>query len=62
MFGWQKRTPDPIEEQLREATLKRLAEVMGLPEEEFKPRKPAKQPPSKTSRKMTIELGLSGGY
>jgi hypothetical protein len=62
MFGWQKRTPDPMEEQLREATLKRLAEVMGLPAEEFKPRHLAKHPPSKTPRKMTIELRLSGGY
>lgn len=62
MFGWRKKSPDPMEEQLREATLKRLAEVLALPPEEFKPRKPAKQAPSKTPREMITELGLSGGY
>lgn len=62
MFAWRKKNPDPMEAQLREATLRRLAEVVGLPADEFEVRKPAKQAPSKTPQERITELGLSGGY
>ncbi len=34
MFGWSKRDSVPTKAQLREAALKRLAEVLGLPDED----------------------------
>ncbi len=35
MLGRRKKNSDAMEAELRKATLKRLAEVVGLPAEEF---------------------------
>jgi len=49
MFGWRKETSGRVEAELREATLKRLAEVLDLPAEDFEPQEASKQAPSKTA-------------
>ena len=62
MFGWRKIDSDTLEAELREATLKRLAEVLGLPAEDFEATTPSKQTPTKTAREIGTEPELSGGY
>ena len=59
MFGWRKKDSGPMEAEPRDATLKRLAEVLGLPEEEFEANEDSQQIPSKTELKISTELGVS---
>lgn len=51
MFGWRKKNAGPLEAELREATLKRLAEVVGLPLENFE----SGQAPSEKALEMKAE-------
>jgi hypothetical protein len=49
MLGRRKKDSDAMEAELRKATLRRLAEVVGLPAEDFETTKPAKLAPSKAA-------------
>lgn len=60
MFGWRKKASISLEAELREATLKRLAEVLGLPEEDFEVREAPQQAPPKTALKLHTRRELSG--
>lgn len=62
MLGWRKQEEDAAEAELREATLKRLAEVLGLPAEDFEAVKALKQGTSNSAPEITTEPQLSGGY
>lgn len=62
MLGWRKQKTDPTEAELREATLKRLAEVLGLPAEDFEAGKALKRGPSTSAPEITTEPQLSRGY
>jgi hypothetical protein len=62
MFGWRTETSGLIEAELREATLKRLAEVLDLPAEDFEPQEASKQAPSKTALATRAAPRLSTGY
>ena len=48
-----------MEAELRDATLKRLAEVLGSPEEEFEASEASQQIPYKTELKISTELEVS---
>jgi hypothetical protein len=56
MFGWRKNDFDPMEAELREATLKRLAEVLGWPEETFAASEAPRQIPPKPGLEISTEL------
>jgi Mn-dependent DtxR family transcriptional regulator len=60
MFGWRKKDSISLEAELREATLKRLAEVLGLPEEDFEVREAPKQAAPKTALELNTRRELSG--
>jgi len=60
MFGWRKKNLGPAEAELREATLKRLAEVLGLPEETFTAGEAPRQVPPKPELEISTEPELSG--
>ncbi len=49
MLGRRKKNSDAMEAELRKATLKRLAEVVGLPAEEFETTEPSKPAPSEAA-------------
>jgi hypothetical protein len=59
MFGWLKRKPDSMDAELREATLKRLAQVLDLPEEVFADSETSPRIPPKTARRVRTEPELS---
>jgi hypothetical protein len=51
MFGWREKNADALEAELREATLKHLAEVLGLRLEDFE----SGQAPSEKAPEMKTE-------
>lgn len=62
MFSWLKKRSDPMDAGLREATLKRLAQVLELPEEDFAGSQDSRKIPSETPREVHTEPALSRGY
>ncbi len=62
MFGWRKKNSGLTEEELREATLKRLAEVLGRPEGYFETSRASQQISPKRAQGTNSEAGLSGAY
>jgi hypothetical protein len=60
MFGGRKTNTGLADEGLRKATLKRLAEVLGRPEEDFEAGETSQQIPSKRARRTNTEPELSG--
>jgi len=59
MFGWRKTKFGHTEEQLREAYRKRLAEVLGVHENEFAASEASQQTPSSRSVEMNAEPEFS---
>ncbi len=62
MFSWLKKRSDTIDAELREATLKRLAQVLSLPEEDFADSRDSQKTPSETAREVRTEPALSRAY
>ena len=55
MLGRRKKNSDAMEAELLKATLKRLAEVVGLPAEDFETTEPSKPAPSKAAPGTSAE-------
>ena len=60
MFGWRKKNSGPTETELREATLKRLTEVLGRPEEDFEVSEVSQRIASTRALETNTEPELSG--
>ena len=62
MFGWRRKNTGLTDEELRKATLQRLAEVVGLPEGYFETSRASQPIPPKRAQGTSSEAGLSGAY
>lgn len=56
MFGRRKNSSDALEAELRKATLKRLAEVVGLPAADFETTEASEPAPSKAAPGTRTDL------